>query len=309
MICGATENQVLLDPLAVRSFLMERFKVPDGTGMSECCYHYTTVNVLEEFLKDDGDILCTHCRTLNDSSEFAAGVELLASYMKVRNWNQDLATRIINQMNGFAPFDLGMPWIFSLSIYNDSLFQWINYTDRQNGGYAVGFAVDSLLQMTEKRVVKANQNLRHMVSTFFLPCLYLGIDDGFKWLDDFFKECYDSGVVYALRVEDWQVNNVFALVSVVPMFVKEKSFFFEGEWRLILEPNFDDAYKEVVSLAGRPRMKAHIKDEVGLLRDTIKSVIVSPHGNHESLCLNALNLKRRHKANFNMAFSASRYRG
>ncbi len=95
-------EEAYLDPFQVRDFLMVHSKVPDGTGMSECCYHYTTADVLEEFLKEDGDILCTHCRTLNDSREFAAGVDLFASYMKTRNWNHNLATRVINQMNGFA---------------------------------------------------------------------------------------------------------------------------------------------------------------------------------------------------------------
>ena len=259
-----------IDPFQVRDFLMAYSKVSDGTGMSECCYHYTTADVLKEFLKEDGDILCTHCRTLNDSREFVAGIDLLVSYMKVRNWNLDLITRIENQMKGFAQFDLGMPWIFSLSIYNDSLFQWSNYTDRRNGGYAIGFAVNSFVQLAEKRIVKGNQNPQYPVSTFFLPCLYLGIDDGFRWLDDFFKECYDSGVVHAPYIEDRQINKVFVLASVVPMFIKDKSFFIEGEYRLVLEPNFDEAYKDVVSLAGRPRLRARVKDDIGLVRDAIK---------------------------------------
>lgn len=126
---------------------------------------------------------------------------------------------------------------------------------------------------------------------------------------EFFKECYDSGVVYATHIEEWQIDKVFALASVAPMFVKEKSFFMEGEWRLVLSPNADEAYKDVVSLAGRPRLRARVKDDIGLLRDAIKSVIVSPQGNRESLYLNALNLKRRYNANYNIAFSASHYRG
>ena len=57
MIQRITDNQVQLDPLLVRAFLMERFKVPDGTEMSECCYHYTTADVLEKFLLQEGEIL------------------------------------------------------------------------------------------------------------------------------------------------------------------------------------------------------------------------------------------------------------
>ena len=126
---------------------------------------------------------------------------------------------------------------------------------------------------------------------------------------EFFKECYDSGVVYATHIEEWQIDKVFALASVAPMFVKEKSFFMEGEWRLVLSPNADEAYKDVVFLAGRPRMKVHVKDDLVRLQDAIKAVIISPHGNYDSLRLNALNLRRRHKANFNVVFSTSSYRG
>ena len=302
-------HPIPLDPFEVRNFLSVHSKVPDGTTASECCYHYTKASVLEEFLKDEGDILCTHCRAVNDQREFIAGVNLLASYMKVRNWNQRLATRIVNQMNGFVQFDLGMPWIFSLSIFNDSLFQWTNYTDKSEGGYAIGFSLASLQQLAEKRVIKCNQDSRHAISTFLLPCIYEGIDDIFGWLDTFLKEYIISGAVYDADLKESLFNQIYSCISVAPMFIKDKSFFIEGEWRLVLEPNFDTAYCDIVSIGGRPRLRARVKDDIGLLRDAIKSVIVSPHGNKESLYLNALNLKRRHKANFSIAVSSSTYRG
>lgn len=302
-------NPASLDPFEVRKFLSLHSRVQDGTAVSECCYHYTKANVLEEFLKDGGDILCTHCRTVNDQREFITGVNVLASYMKMRNWNQGLANRIVSQLRGFAQFDLGMPWIFSLSIFNDSLFQWTNYTDRDEGGYAVGFSLAILQQLAEKRVIKCNQNSRHAISTFFLPCLYEGIDNIFGWLDTFLSEYIISGAVYAADIKEPLFNQIYSCASIAPMFIKDKSFFMEGEWRLVLEPNFDTAYCDIVSIGGRPRLRACVKDDIGSLRDVIKSVIVSPHGNKESLYLNALNLKRRQKANFSIAVSSSTYRG
>ena len=303
------DNQEQLDPLLVREFLMERFKVPDDTEMSECCYHYTTADVLEKFLIKDGDLRCTHCRALNDRNEYFVGVDALDEYMQNRNWNQNLSKQIINQLKGFAQFDLGMPWIFSFSIYNDSLFQWTTYTDKKEGGYAIGFSISSLQQLVEKRNAKGNVDATCPVTTYLLPCLYVGIDDIFGRLDDFFKQYIASGAVYASELDDQSVKKIFLLASVAPLFIKEKSFFIEGEWRLVLEPNFNEAYDCVESIGGRPRMWARVNDDIGLLRDVIKSVIVSPHGKRESLYVNALNLKRRYKANFKITFSHSSYQG
>ena len=309
MTGASNENVPNLNPLDVQTFFADRLKVPDGTGLMECRYHYTTPDVLENFLVDEGDLLCTHCRAVNDSREFIVGAKVVIEYMKARQWSKNLIERVVNHVNGATQFDMAMPWIFSLSLYNDSLFQWSNYTDRKEGGYAIGFSEELIEQLTIKRVVKANQNSKLPVSTFFFACLYLGIDDVFAWLDEFFKEHITPGIVYAPSIENHLANEIVSIALMVAMFIKEKSFFIEGEWRLALVPNFDAAYDDVVSIGGRPRLRARIKDDIGLLRDAIKSVVVSPHGRRETLYLNALNLKRRHKANFNVAFSSSSYRG
>ena len=67
------------------------------------------------WLVDDGDLLCTHSRALNDYNEYIIGVSVLEKYMRDRNWNQNLSKRITDQLKGFAQLDLGMPWIFSFS--------------------------------------------------------------------------------------------------------------------------------------------------------------------------------------------------
>ena len=295
--------------LAVRSFLMEHLNVPDGTALSECRYHYTTADVLEKFLVDDGDLLCTHCRSLNDGGEFVIGIRHLIDYMKDRNWNQALVARVSNQMHGFAQYDLSMPWIFSFSLYNDSAFQWANYTDRKNGGYAIGFSVSSLLDLVSQRVDKANKNVRYPISTFFLPCIYVGVDDAFSEFDFFFKKHLNYDAVYSAQVDEGVVDKIISMALILASFVKDKSFYFEGECRLVVSANFDEAYKRVNSVGGRARMPARVKDDIGLLRDVMKSVIISPHGRRDSLYVNALNLKRKFNADFNIVFSASSYRG
>ena len=128
---GVNESFSNLNPLDIQTFFAERLKVPDGTRLMECRYHYTTPEVLERFLVDDGDLLCTHCRALNDSSEFILGANVVIEYMKARRWAPDLIERVVNHIKGATQFDMTMPWIFSFSLYNDSLFQWSNYTDKK----------------------------------------------------------------------------------------------------------------------------------------------------------------------------------
>ena len=62
-----------LNSFEVQSYLIDHLNVADGTAPATCVYHYTTADVLEKFLADDGDLLCTHCRSLNDSGEFLFG--------------------------------------------------------------------------------------------------------------------------------------------------------------------------------------------------------------------------------------------
>lgn len=302
-------NHTLFASTDVQSYLMEHLNVQDGTAPSACRYHYTTADVLEKFLSDDGDLLCTHCRALNDGGEFIVGANHFIDYMKDRKWNQELIMKVSNQIRGFAQYDFSMPWIFSLSLYNDSLFQWANYTDRKAGGYAIGFSVDKLMDLGLRRVDKANKNVRYPVFTYFLPCIYVGLDNVFEMFDYFFNSYINYDLVYSTRIEDGLVNQIVNMALMVASVVKDKSFYFEGEWRLVISANFDEAYKRVKSIGGRARMPVCVKDDVGLLRDMISSVIVSPHGRRDSLYINALNLKRKHDANFNIVFSASSYRG
>lgn len=298
-----------LNSLAQQAYLLEHLNVPDGTTPSECVYHYTTADILEKFLSDEGDLLCTHCRALNDGGEFIVGVDQFIAYMNNRNWNRELIARVTERIRGFTKYDLAMPWIFSFSLYNDSLFQWSNYTDRQDGGYAIGIPIKRLSDLESRRMDKANKCNRYPVSTFFMQCIYVGLDDVFGMFDYFFRNYMDYNLVYSLRVDDGLVNLVMNMALVAASGIKDKSFYFEGEWRLVMSANFDEAYKRVKSIGGRARMPVCVKDDVGLLRDMISSVIISPHGRRDSLYINALNLKRKHDANFNIVFSASSYRG
>ena len=253
-----------LNSIEVQSYLMERLNVPDGTALAKCVYHYTHADVLEKFLDDDGDFLCTHCRSLNDGGEFIVGASHFIDYMKDRNWNQELIVRVTKQISGFAQYDLSMPWIFSFSWYNDSLSHWSNYTDRKDGGYAIGFSVDKLMDLELRRADKANENIKYPVFTYYLPCIYVGIDDVFAEFDKFFQEHINSGEVYSARIDNHLVTEVMCKALMVAAVVKDRSFYTEGESRLVISANYDEAYTRIKSIGGRARMPVLVKDDVGL---------------------------------------------
>lgn len=298
-----------LDSFKVQSYLIDHLNVSDGTAPASCVYHYTTADVLANFLADDGDLLCTHCRSLNDGGEFLIGAGHFIDYMKERNWNRDLIVQVTKQISGFAQYDLSMPWIFSFSWYNDSLPQWSVYTDKRDGGYAIGFSADKLIELGAIRSDKANMDGHYPVTTYYLPCIYVGIDDVFAEFDKFFQGHLDSGDVHSARINDHLVNEVVSMALMVAAVVKDRSFYMEGESRLVISANFDEVYERIKSIGGRARMPAFVKKDIGPLRDMIRSVIISPHGKRDSLFVNALNLKRKHNANFEIKFSLSPYRG
>ncbi len=306
---GSGNSFSQLNSMDVQSFLIDHLSMSDGTAPGSCVYHYTTADVLERFLADDGDFLCTHCRSLNDGGEFLLGAGHFVDYMKDRKWNQDLMARVIQQISGFAQYDLSMPWIFSFSWYNDSLSQWASYTDRIDGGYAIGFSVSKLIQLVMARTDKANADNNYPVSTFYLPCVYVGIDDVFAEFDKFFHEHMISGDVNSAQIDDHLVTEVMCKALMVAAVVKDRSFFMEGESRLVISANSEEAYKRIKSIGGRARMPTFVKEDVGPLRDMICSVIISPHGKRDSLFVNALNLKRKYNSTFNIKFSSSPYRG
>ena len=132
----------------VKRFFVEVFRHPDGTGYLQCIYHYTTANVLERFLADDGDLLCTHYRALNDDSEFREGFNRVLHYAREKRWNVNLLDRIKKLGDHFNEKDIFMPWIFSFSLHNDMLSQWIGYTNPKDGGYAIGFDMRHLKKLT-----------------------------------------------------------------------------------------------------------------------------------------------------------------
>lgn len=289
----------------VKRFFFEVFRLPDGTEYLQCIYHYTTANVLERFLADDGDLLCTHYRALNDDSEFREGFKRVLQYARKMRWNVNLLGRITKLGDHFNEKEIFMPWIFSFSLHNDMLSQWIGYTDQNDGGYAIGFDIGQLRKLTEEK----NKLSQKTPTKVVLNCMYSDVDDVDAKLDEIFRDSDLTSYVHSDHLVMEKETKLVFFVMLMSSMIKEKSFFQESETRLLLFVDDEKLYRDVISIGGKPRMKANLSDKPGYLRDLIKSVVISPHGNQNSLYSNALSLKRKYSLGYSIVTSASHYRG
>ena len=130
-------------------FLFKNFpaKFPERNGVLQnnprVIYHYTSVDVFEKMLHDDSDFYLSESSLLNDRKELYAGIEFLYRYQrdKGRELFAGLPECFVLEYVGNPTEE---PWVMCFSSDADSLGQWISYTDRQNGGVAVGFDIDEL---------------------------------------------------------------------------------------------------------------------------------------------------------------------
>lgn len=299
------EKQVAQVSDVVRRFLLNVNHVPDGTDYLECRYHYTTANVLEKFLSEDGDFYCTHYRALNDDSEFREGFRRVIQYARKKGWNNNLIDRLEKLGNHFNEHDIFMPWVFSFSLYNDMLSQWIGYTNQKTGGYAIGFDMKQLDRLIKARkTITGKQPVKLVVN-----CIYADVDDVDVELDKVFGELRLCSYVYSSQLDIIVEAKLISGVIMMSAMIKEKSFFQEAETRLCLLIDDEIFYHDVISLDGKPRMKANLCERPGYLRDLIKSVVISPHGNQDSLYANALSLKRKYALDYFIVKSTSHYKG
>lgn len=291
--------------MGVREFVFNATRIDDGTRPSECVYHYTCPNVLNEFLKDGGDFLCTHYRGVNDAHEFSEGLDFVLCFMRRRGWHSSVIERFAKYTRLRTQFDWSIPWIMSFSSLNDSLHQWRCYTDDRQGGYAIGFDVSALEGFAKVNLSVCNQNTHVPVSNFFCPCFYRDLENDVidEWSEKFFAELSREELVSGVLSHATETL-LHSSALVLAMLIKNRAFYFEQEYRLALVHNFPDAYKEVVSVDGKPRMWANFPNVIGPLKDIVRTVIISPHGNRDVLYANALSLKMKYGAKYDIFFSA-----
>lgn len=249
-------------------------------------YHYTTSEVLWEFLKPNNDFLCTYCKALSDPTEFKTGVFAVTRICQELHIEFTKTLSYMNLLAGVSGNNL-WPWVMSFSIERDDTRQWRTYTSKSSGGYSIGFNVDRITNVLQSFDDRTHD---YWALISLLPCVYVGHDDQTN-IKEFvryalidlkpeLKGLLDRNIRREDSAEIADALLCFLLSSVI----KHKDFREEREWRLIVQPI------ELANVADKCRMVGEkIRISSGLcegrmkMSDFIDEIIVSPHGQTENL--------------------------
>ena len=137
-------------------------------------YHYTTQETAQIFLTPDKAMLyCTWAKALNDDQEYKIGIEYaLAHIAEEMHLDAETASEVKDFMKTIEQRRYRMPWVMSFSGVQDKLSQWIAYTDRKRGGYALGFSFKNLENLVGN-IVRSKSQLYEGNSPYILhllPC-------------------------------------------------------------------------------------------------------------------------------------------
>lgn len=287
--------------------LMPEFK-PD------IIYHYTTVSVLPEFMKDDADFYCTHCQALNDDDEFVLGLEYVESFIS-REYEVH-STAFVDKFYRLYEDKWRQPWIMSFTTKKDSLVQWIAYSDKKEGGYAVGFNYKALRNLVHENLIASSESF----NVYLLPCLYLHHKVGESVEIDARADELLSYLLKPLSTELGEFvrrktfsggsGDIESAVFLFASMVKNASFRYESECRLVIQPmTRESALSNYKVVGGKPRLPSTLFHNSGQLRSMIKSIGISPHGKHNILLDIADLYKAKYGKGIKVYNSSSPYNG
>ncbi len=275
-------------------------------------FHYTSLDVLNEMCKEDGDLLCTHFMSLNDSQEFFFGANIVLNKLpailsrmgiqrqKLGSFRQNAYDKVLQRLRE----ETLAPWITSFSSDPDSLYQWVAYTDRKQGGVAIGFNTSLLYSKVEG--VQKNPQLNKLIGCRLEKCQYT---------DNVNLDSYIHSVVTSMINQSTNNSNkdretsILAAVYVLASTIKNHSFSQEKESRLILLPTREEALRRYKFVGGKPRIATEFFGKKRELAKAISSVVISPHGDRDKLVSTVNLLRQQYGLKFQIYQSDSSYNG
>ena len=288
-------------------------------------WHYTSSEVLWKML--EGNFYASHYRFMNDSAEFSYGIKKFNPYfVEFGKFVPHFATEYSRLLN--SDF-----FLFCFSAFPDSLYQWRSYTPQ--GGYSIGFSRNMLRQKINEYMEKDASDRKINVKLF--KCCYSDeiIARYFRMLTHYFSKLdwfrlgksvsniKNSVIPLAnnsssakTTVNPWELianspeiltASWFTLLAMSLLercySIKNPTFSLEQEFRLILTGQ--DLRKDVDLIGGKPRATIPL---VGL-RECIKEVYVSPHGDVQQNKLLAEIARDKFGLNFEIHQSKSSFNG
>ena len=295
--------------------MRKRYLKVDGTPKilpGETVYHYTSLDVLNEMCKEDGDLLCTHFMSLNDSQEFFFGANIVINKLpailsragvprqKLGSFRKNACDTVLKKLRE----EILAPWITSFSADPDSLYQWVAYTDRKQGGVAIGF--NTTLLNSKVKAVQKNPNLNKLIGCRLEKCQYT---------DNVNLDSYIHSVVTSMMNRSTNSSttdretSILAAVYILASTIKNHSFSQEKESRLILLPTRKEALRRYKFVGGKPRIATEFFGKNRELAKAISSVMISPHGDRDKLVSTVNLLRQQYGLKFQIYQSDSSYNG
>ena len=278
-------------------------------------YHFTKPEVIGVWLSEYmADFRCTFYQHLNDRLEWLNGIEYIGEYVH-RHEHDELVDTIesLPEKNGCAP------WICSFSENDDSAAMWGMYGDRKLGGFAAGFDKNMMMQLVDGRNSKGEGDRSSPYDYWLLPCIYLGDPRLDKIIDYILYDAHTDEDEHLFRegcgdeVLARQISRLFFLTLII----KDSSFDYEREWRLIIRRVHEDSILEnpsEVRFEGKAYVSPCLFDKP--LREYISRIVVSPCGSNDKFINYAemnynkvCSLKEKYHLNFAVKRSLSPYRG
>ena len=273
--------------------------------------------LLPEFMKDGGDLYCTHCRALNDDEEYRLGLEYARNFIS-RNYKARSRAMLgfVDRFYRLYRDEWRQPWIMSFTTEKDSLVQWVSYSDKRDGGYAIGFDYSRL----RKLVVEKMHSCVDSFNIYLLPCLYLRHSRGSRTvaqdeqanrllaflLDQFANEFHD----FVNNKETKSRGLIESIILLFASMIKNASFKHECECRLVIQPTDRALALENYRVVGaRPRLPSLMFHKLGKLRDLITEIGISPHGKDNVLRTAAELYAAKNNHSFSVYKSTSSYNG
>lgn len=290
----------------------------DRSKLPERLFHYTSLDGflgIMGFNNDQSkelDFLCTHCNFLNDTNEFRFGLD------KVQEWlaekaDKEVSKSIRNYVKRKATWKCS-PWVFSFSEFCDATAMWMSYTDKGRGGYCIGFdasKLDSIVQQNHTKyagMFGAPQNAGSTYGFFLDKCVYVNI---VKNECDELRSLYERMFIAEPWFQELRGRNVdeycrrcAGRLLRLAALVKDVSYDFENEWRIVHMPHLDD-YLEGISIIGQKARILFRCDDPSC----VKEVTASPNGNRDWLKNLAEAVKVKKQMRFQYKESNSSYNG
>lgn len=199
-------------------------------------YHYTTPNGLIGIV-ENRILWATDVFYLNDSEEFALGIQIARNYMEKKladtGDNDSINGRLewlLNELKRIGPLGKRSVYVSSLSEEDDQLSQWRAYC--AGGGFAIGFKVGKLKELATAQSLALKRCIYELGKQKLIVIAAVKSIAG-PWLNSSTPWPEQNGEGPRFETHLRLVGELSRLSPIL----KNKGFLEEKEYRLISEPS------------------------------------------------------------------------